>query len=279
MTRRLGEASGGYRTIGYDPNPRGLSGTNPNNRRLAGTSATASDYKSAKKKKKAEENEKVQIGEAPPYANDDGFIPGHNGITYITEFDDEGNEDYKVEKVVLGKGVKDTPGEGWVLKLHFQKSDIEDILGYKLNSDASGTLTGLEQSWFHIRDVSDKRQVKLPTAPLENGMVKHDHKVLMPKTMRVAGLVGREQSKMINGFLEYAASNKSLEVFFELKSPWKNYKKMYLSGHSSKASNRMYDMYEYTIDLSELLFASNLTDKTSDAELASNKEKGTAKGK
>lgn len=273
MTRRLGVASGGYRTIGYDPNPTGLLGTNPNNRRLAGTTATASDYKSAKKKKEEEK------GGTPPYENDDGFIPGHNGIWNNTEFDDQGNKDYKVEKVVLGKGVKDTPGEGWVLKLHFKKSDIEDILGYKLDSDASGTLTGLEQSWFHIRDVSDKRQVKLPTAPLENGMVKHDHKVIMPKIMRVAGLVGREQSKMINGFLEYAASNKSLEVFFELKSPWKNYKKMYLSGHSSKASNRMYDMYEYTIDLSELLFASNLTDKTSDAELASNKEKGTAKGK
>jgi hypothetical protein len=278
MTRRLGVASGGYRTIGYDPNPTGLFGTNPNNRRLTGTTATASDYKNAKQKKQNEEKEKVKLGDKPPYEEDEG-IPGHNGIIYFTEFDDDGNKDYKVDKVVLGKGVKDTPGEGWVLKLHFKKSDIEDILGYKLDSDVSGTLTGLEQSWFHIRDVSDKRQVKLPTAPLENGMVKHDHKVVMPKTMRVAGLVGREHSKMINGFLEYAASHKSLEVFFELKSPWKNYKRMYLSGHSSKASNRMYDMYEYTIDLSELLFASNLTDKTSDAELASNKEKGSAKGK
>ena len=279
MSRRLGESSGGYRTIGYDPNPRGLAGSSSDNRSLAGSSGSASGYKSAKKRKEEEEKEKVKLGESAPYENDNGFIPGHNGIWYNKEFDDEGNKDYKVDKVVFGKGVEDTPGEGWVLKLNFKKSDIEAILGHKLDSGATGTLTGLEESWLHIRDVSDRRQVKLPTAPLENGMVKHDHKVVMPKTMRVTGLVGREHSKMINGFLEYAAHNKSLEVFFELKSPWKNYKKMYLSGHSSKASNRMYDMYEYTIDLSELLFASNLTDKTSDAELASNKEKGAAQGK
>lgn len=267
MVRRIESASSGYRTVGYDPNPRGLSGTNPNNRRLAGTTATASDYKNAKKRKQDEKNENVKLGENPPYEDDDGFIPEHNGIVYFTEFDDEGNSGYKEELVVIGEGVEDTNGEGWTLSLRMaEKGGI-------------GVLTARAGSSFHIQDVSDKGQIKLPTSPLENGMVKHDHKVIMPKTLRLVGWVTREKANFINGLIEYAELSKSLGSYFTLISPWKTYKKMYLEKYTSKANNKKYDVYDYTLDLSELLIASDLKDTTDDAELASNTDKGASSGK
>lgn len=261
MSRRIESVSSGYRTIGYDPNPRGLSGTNPNNRRLAGTTATASDYKSAKNKKEEEK------GGTPPYENDDGFIPGHNGIWYNTEFDDEGNRGYEAEQVVVGKGVQDTKGEGWTLRLRLPEAG------------KIGVLTARAESSFYIQDVSDKGQIKLPTSPLENGMVKHDHKVVMPKTLRLVGWVPREKTAFINGLIEYAEMSKSLGTYFTLISPWKTYQKMYLKEHTSKANNKKYDVYDYTLDLSELLIASDLKDTTDDAELASNTDKGASSGK
>lgn len=261
MARRIESVSSGYRTIGYDPNPGGLSGTNPNNRRLAGTTATASDYKSAKNKKEEEK------GGTPPYENDDGFIPGHNGIWYSTEFDDQGNRDYKVKTVVLGQGEKDTEGEGWTLSLRMAEMGKEAVI------------TARAESAFYIQDVSDKGQLKMPTAPLENGMVKHDHKVIMPKTLRITGWVPRDKAEFINSVIQYAELSKSLGSYFTLVSPWKTYRKMYLKDYTSKANNKKYDVYDYTINLTELLIASDLKDTTDDAELASNTEKGASSGK
>ena len=54
---------------------------------------------------------------------------------------------------------------------------------------------------------------------------------------------------------------------------------MYLKDYTSKANNKKYDVYDYTINLSELLIASDLKDTTDDAELASNTEKGASSGK
>lgn len=266
MARRIESVSSGYRTVGYDPNPRGLSGTNPNNRRLAGTTATASDYKNAKKRKQDEENENVKLGEKPPY-DDDGGIPGHNGITSFSEMDDDANKDYKEELVVIGKGVEDTKGEGWTLSLRMAEMGKEAVI------------TARAESAFYIQDVSDKGQVKMPTAPLENGMVKHDHKVIMPKTLRITGWVHRDKAEFINGVIQYAELSKSLGSYFTLVSPWKTYRKMYLKDYTSKANNKKYDVYDYTINLTELLIASDLKDTTDDAELASNTEKGASSGK
>ena len=279
MARRIGEPGSGYRTVGYDPNPRGLSGTNSNNRRLAGTTATASDYKNAKKRKQDEKNEKVKLGEKPPY-DDDGGIPGHNGIVYNTEFDDDANKDYKEEPVVIGKGVEDTNGEGWTLSVRLD--EVGKVITMADWNNNRGNVEGVKEgtiAYFYIIDVSRQGNIKLPTSPLENGMVKHDHKVIMPKTFRVTGYVKRENTVFINSLLSCAEQSKSLKSYFSLSSPWYNFEKMYLQKYTSKASNRKYDVYDYTIDLTQLLTASNLTDKTSDAELASNKEKGTAKGK
>lgn len=280
MARRIGSVSSGYRTVGYDPNPRGLSGTNPNIRSLAGTTATASDYKNAKKKKQDEEKEKVKLGDKPPYENDAGFTPGHNGIWYNSETDDLANRDYKEKKVVFGEGVQDTEGEGWTLSVRLD--EVGKVITMADWNNNRGNIEGVKEgtiAYFHIIDVSRQGNIKLPTSPLENGMVKHDHKVIMPKTFRVTGYVKRENTVFINKLLSCAEQSKSLKSYFSLSSPWYNFEKMYLQKYTSKASNRKYDVYDYTIDLTQLLTASNLTDKTSDAELASNKEKGTAKGK
>ena len=279
MTRRIASVSSGYRTIGYDPNPRGLSGTNPNNKHLAGTTATASDYKNAKKKKQDEEKEKVKLSDKPPYEEDEG-IPGHNGIIYFTEFDDEANKDYKIEKVVVGHGVEDSDGEGWTLSLRLK--EVGKVVSLADWNNNRGNVEGVKDgtiAYFNIIDVSRQGNIKMPTAPLENGMVKHDHKVIMPKTVRITGYVKREHTVFINSLISCAEQSKSLDSYFSLSSPWYTFEKMYLSKYTSKANNKKYDVYDYTIDLTQLLTASNLTDKTSDAELASNKEKGTAKGK
>ena len=57
------------------------------------------------------------------------------------------------------------------------------------------------------------------------------------------------------------------------------YPRMYLQSYSSKASSRKYDVYDYTLDLSELLIATDLKDTTDKAELASNTDKGSTSGK
>ena len=249
FARRVGEMSSGPRTVGYDANPRGL----------AGTSSTASDYKRNKKKK---DEDMVRLGDAPPY--DDSPTEDTQGITYFTEY---GNEPYTEERVVIGQGESGTNGEGWILSLRMGEYAKDAVI------------TGTASSFYFIQDVSDKGQIKLPTAPLENGMVKHDHKVIMPKTMRVTGWVKRENTDFINSLIKYAEMSKSLGTYFTLVSPWKKYPKMYLKDYSSKASNKKYDVYDYTLDLSELLIAKDLKDTTDDPELASNTDKGSASGR
>lgn len=251
--RLLGEKSSGPRTLGYDANPNGLKGT-----------PSIADYKKSKKQKEKDKKGQVQQGKPPPYEPDDGYM--HSDLTYFTTTDMPGG-DPNGDLVVIGEGDKDTAGEGWTLSLKLAE--------YK----KVAVLTARAASALHILDVSDKGQIKLPTAPLENGMVKHDHKVIMPKTLKISGIVKREQAEFINSLIEAAEISPSLGTFFTLVSPWKIYKKMYLKDHTSKANNKKYDVYDYTLDLSELLIARDLKDSTDDGELASNVDKGAQSGK
>ena len=269
MARRLGDRGSGPRTVGYDANPSGI----------AGTTSSASDYKKAKEAKKKDKN-RVELGDPPPYENDEGFIPGHNGIQYFTETLDPKTKDYKPDKVIIGKGVAGTEGEGWTLSL--QLKEVGKVITLTDWNNNRGNIEGIKSgtvAYFNITNVNRQGNIKMPTAPLENGMVKHDHKVRMPKTLRITGYVSRENVNFMNSLISCAEQATSLESYFMLSSPWYNFPAMYLQKYTSKADNRKYDVYDYTIELTELMFAKDLKDKTSDAELASNTDKGAAKGK
>lgn len=263
--RRIGDASSGVRPLEYDPNPHGLAGTN------SGASLSPTFDRYLKEKKEKKENQKVSLGELPPYPNSDD-------VDTPEPFKEDPNEqtiNETEELVTIGEGIADSKGEGWILKLYYKETGKYAVLTGTAGFDS----TKGPSSWLYINDVSDKIQVKLPTAPLENGMVKHDHKVIMPKTLRISGMVKREYSEAVDALLKGASAAKSLGVYFSLSSPWKTYSKMYIQSFSSKANNRKYDVYDYTIDLTELLLATDLKDVTSNPDLASNKDKGALSGK
>ena len=136
------------------------------------------------------------------------------------------------------------------------------------------TIEGGANSILKITAVNDVGAVKLPTHPLENGMVKHDHKVIQPKTLRVVGLVKRTDSPKFDDFLRSALAEKSLGAYFSLMSPWKNRTPLYLRQFTSRANTQRYDVFEYVLELSELLIAQSKTDKTDKPELTSENNKG-----
>lgn len=163
-------------------------------------------------------------------------------------------------KVVLGDGVPGTDGEGWHLYTPApSKNEIVSV-------DKKAPLK--------ITSVSDRHSIKLPTHPLENGMIKHDHKVIQPATLRVTGLVDRSDSINLSQMLKMYLGAKDLAAYFILDSPWKNFPKMYIQGFTSRANTQRYDVYEYTIDLTELLIATSVIDKTNVADLASTSNQG-----
>lgn len=184
-------------------------------------------------------------------------------------------------RVELGKGVPGTQGEGWVLIVRTEDAPNGIALtSVDVVQSAQGNGGGdAPSSLLYITDVSDSNTIKLPTAPLETGMVKHDHKVLMPREMKITGSVKRGYTHYFNELLRRVALSKSLDTYFTLISPWKNYPALYLKTYTSKASSKKYDVYDYTITLQELLIASNLTDTTDNADLASNTNKGAISGK
>ena len=275
--RTVGGSNSGPRTLGYDANPRGLAGTNSNIRRLAGTNNTASDYKAAKKKKeKKKEKEKDKKKEPEkPYPPDPSEVPPE-----MKPYTGESDED--AAPLVRKKG-GDFDGDGWQLILHGYEEGETPFTQVKqetvdMFSEKYWTYAELRDT-FHIINVSDVVSVKLPTAPLENGMVKHDHKVVEPKTLRVTGWVEENYTDWFNDVIEFVRESKSLDTYFTLVSPWKKHEKMYLKRLTSKVSTDKYDVYEYTLELQELLIAQTKTDTTKDPGLASNSKKGASKRK
>ena len=278
--RRVGDRSSGPRTIGFDSKPRGLVGTNSNIRRMAGTNSTASDYKKNKQKK----DNKKQNNNKPPYPPSQEDVPPEMKPYDPSKFKDKSIEGYD-ELVEKGDSTADKTDGGWTLTLYGLGEPAV------LTTDDEGPEFGRNegkytQSWyymyrdmFHIINVSSDDSVRLPTAPLENGMVKHDHKVKEPKKLTVTGWVERADTKDINELFENARTATSLDVYFKLSSPWRSYEKMYLQRFSSKVSTDKYDVYDYTLHLQELLIAESVTDKTSDPGKASNSAKGAAQGK
>lgn len=268
MVRRVGDWSSGPRTVGYDANPRGLAGT-----------PSIQDYKNKQKQKKKDKKKQEENKPDPPYKK-----PEEDVVTiiplddkYETQHPNPSIEGYNT-KVKIGDGVKGTDGEGWTLR--FLLSDdfldwysVSEITPVFRKDSKGNTTSELDYGYLSITNVSDRNQIRLPTSPLENGSVKHDHKVIMPKTYRITGLVKRENATQMNRILEIAKLSYDLKQRFSLQSPWGNYDNMYLQNFSSKADNRRYDVYEYNIDLSELLIAMSLTDTTNDAELVSSTPK------
>lgn len=245
------------RRLGYDPNPRGLAGTNPNKHSLAGTHS-ASDYKRDKAEKERKKKEKDKP--SPPFPTEPPAAPRTDPVT--------------IEPVVRpGEQGEDKPESGssndaWNLEW------VQGGTSTPLSLPHPGTTDVL----FHIMDVSDKFPIKLPTSPLENGMVKHDHKVRMPKTVRVSGQVEREYAHYFDALLEDARNSYNLDEYFTLSNSMTFYPVLYLQNVTHKASSAKYDVFEYTLNFSEIMIASDLRDTTSTPDWATQTNKGTTQG-
>lgn len=220
--------------------------------------------KAEEEKRKEEEGQlaKQKDDEKPPQVN---YEEGGGADVAQEEGDVE-------DKAPLGSG------EGWHLyynqPVYEEKEDEQGNITLEHVRDDKFVLEEDEEAPFKITAVNDMGSVKLPTHPLENGMVKHDHKVRNPKTLRITGMVKRANSKNMDNLLRLATVEKSLGSYFHLDSPWKTRTKMYLSRFSSRANTQKYDVFEYTIDLTELLIAKSKTDKTDHPGLASTNNKG-----
>ena len=249
---------GRARLVAFDKNAPGAT-------TLAGTSdirllkGTPSLREYLNKQRQEKEKNKGSGGEPDDgmWYSPDRVVMGSDESTWEKEKD---KEEYKFTKVKLGAGVPGTDGEGWHLYTPApSKNEIVSV-------DKKAPLK--------ITSVSDRHSIKLPTHPLENGMIKHDHKVIQPATLRVTGLVDRSDSINLSQMLKMYLGAKDLAAYFILDSPWKNFPKMYIQGFTSRANTQRYDVYEYTIDLSELLIATSVIDKTNVADLSSTSNKG-----
>jgi hypothetical protein len=252
---------GRARLVAFDKNAPGattLAGTS-DIRLLKGTPSLR-DYVNKRRQEKEKEKNKGGGGDPGdeawyyPEGADIQVSKGPNEDKFSGYPKDESSKD----KVVLGDGVPGTDGEGW--RLYTLQEAIVSA------DDKTAPLK--------ITSVSDSHSIKLPTHPLENGMIKHDHKVIQPATLRVTGLVDRSFSIKFSQMLKTYLGAKDLMAYFVLRSPWKYFPRMYIQGFTSRANTQRYDVYEYTINLTELLIATSVIDKTNVADLASTSNQG-----
>ena len=251
---------GKARLVAFDKNAPGattLAGTS-DIRTLKGTPSLR-DY--LNKQRQEKEKEKNKGGGGNP--GDEAWYYPQGADIQVSMGPNEGKfteyppDDTSENIVQLGNGVPETDGEGW--RLYTLQTAI-------VSADVKAPLK--------ITSVSDKHSIKLPTHPLENGMIKHDHKVIQPATLRVTGLVDRADSKTFSQILKMYLGAKDLSSYFVLRSPWKWFPKMYIQGFTSRVNTQRYDVYEYTIDLTELLIATSVIDKTNVADLSSTSNQG-----
>lgn len=233
--------------------------------------------KKAKDEKKANEKEAEEAKARGENIPDPWYYPSSDSDRRVFDNYDENaffiKDKDTADKFQIGQGVPDTSGEGWSLTFSGGFKQGENG-ATTFESGKAQSLEGSSNSIFKITAVNDRGQIKLPTHPLENGMVKHDHKVIQPKTLRVTGWVKSSDSPGFDAFLKNALAEKSLDGYFTLVSPWKKREKMYLQSFTSRANTQRYDVFEYVLELTELLIAISITDKTNKPELTSSTNKG-----
>lgn len=253
--------NGRARLVAFDKNAPGattLAGTS-DIRTLKGTPSLR-EYLNKQRQKKEKEKNKGSSGDPgdeawyQPEGSDIQVGMGPDEAKY-SEYPRDDTSEYLVK---LGDGVPDTDGEGWLL------CTLKKVIVSPSSKDAP----------LKITSVNDSHSIKLPTHPLENGMVKHDHKVIMPATLRVTGFVKRDQSQGFSKLLKDYLGDKDLKSYFFLLSPWKNIIPVYIQRFTSRANTQRYDVFEYTIDLTELLIATSVIDKTNVADLSSTSNQG-----
>lgn len=135
---------------------------------------------------------------------------------------------------------------------------------------------------LYIKGVNSERKSRLPTHPLETGMVRHDHKIVDPRTVTVNCLVDSVDknrdpvSKEVAKELEKMLWEKDLKDFVNIKSPMESYNKLYLQSYKDTTEQDKTDVFSFTLTFQELLLSRSKNEISDNADFKSTSDKGGA---
>ena len=206
---------------------------------------------------------------------------------------DKNNTQYKKKK---GKGFGDTQKK---------QEDVDDRPSDSAFGHAGGASDKDEtkfrifcqkkpdlEKYLYVRELSDSYQTRLPTHPLENGMVKHDHKILEPirytarcyvksYMMQSAGISGgpdeqaQDICKKCAKLLDELVESKDLNEFIEIESPMEyESPELYLVSYEKRTEPDKTDVFSFTLNLQEILRSTSEKKATDNPDFASNSNKG-----
>ena len=143
------------------------------------------------------------------------------------------------------------------------------------------------EKYVRIKGVSSSKSTRLPTHPLENGMVRHDHKIIEPRQINVdcyvelsiinANVPEQEKytSRKFANMLDELIAEKSLDTYITVYNPMEKFPdKMYLLSYKNTTENDKTDVFRFTLTLQEILKAQSESKISQNAAYAGTSAKG-----
>ena len=152
------------------------------------------------------------------------------------------------------------------------------------------------EKFLYIKEISSDYATRLPTHPLENGTVKHDHKIVEPRTYTAQAYVravGTEEDRTQAGvsiecsrILDSLIQSPSLDDIIYIESPMENVTpenvpngkgkglQLYLTSYSKRTESDKTDVFAFTLNLQEILIANKLNNVSDNADYAGESVKG-----
>ena len=144
------------------------------------------------------------------------------------------------------------------------------------------------EEYLYLKDVHYTYSTRLPTHPLETGMVKHDFKIVEPRRYTATAYVEARDEDMekiaatCTTKLDELIQSPDLQDYIVVHSPMdyncnsfgKATFKCYLSSYKRNTLSDGVDAFSYTLELQELYLATSESKNTNNADLAGKSSHG-----
>lgn len=137
---------------------------------------------------------------------------------------------------------------------------------WKLTAD----YLGMEELPIKIKNANEALRARFIQHPVEDGTVRMDNKVVEPINLSVRGFVKAQDVKRMAEVLEDCRTSKELNrSYLTLISPLLVKKRMWVVSYTKNAAEDKVDVFEFDIQLQEVLLSTSLTAKITNPDFAS----------
>ena len=177
-------------------------------------------------------------------------------------------------------GIWDEPNEGRSAKYAEYRIFLANLKYFSLEAN------------LYIKDIHYTYSTRLPTHPLETGMIKHDHKIVEPRRYTATAYIrafdenleatAKECSKLLDELVASTDLGDYLIVYspMDFNTGAKKDEKhpldfrLYLSSYKRNTLSDGVDAFSYTLELQELFLSTSETKKSNNADFAGKSSQG-----